>query len=250
MSSYEALASSYDGLTHDVDYAKWADGLAQLLEKNKPQSLGNVLLDFACGTGSMTIEMAKRGYEMICVDGSSEMLMVASGKEYPESSPIFLCQPMERLDLYGTIDGCICSLDSLNYLTDYEKLKRAIGRVGLFMLKGGSFLFDVKTTEHFAKQDGQITVDETEESYCVWRSEFEESSGLCRHEVDLFEKRGQGWMRSFEEHTQRGYSEEEVRECLVSAGFTDITVSEHFEGAPVGRLFYSAIKGENSQEKI
>ena len=156
MSSYDFLASCYDELTTDVGYPAWADYLeAHFRRKGLP---GRTVLDLACGTGSLTWELAARGYEMIGVDRSPEMLAeaAAKGREDVETPPIFLCQSMDRLDLYGTIDACVCCLDSVNYVTDPRQLKKAFARVWLFLMPGGLFLFDINTPSKLRGLDGQV----------------------------------------------------------------------------------------------
>ena len=159
MSSYSFLAGCYDGLTYDVDYAAWADYIEAHF--SKAPLPGRTVLDLACGTGSLTRELALRGYEMIGADQSPEMLAQAAEKNrgIPPVEPIFLCQPMERLDLYGTIDACVCCLDSVNYVTDPKKLARAFQRVHLFLMPGGLFLFDINTPEKLEGLDGQVFLD-------------------------------------------------------------------------------------------
>ena len=128
MSSYDFLAGCYDRLTYDVDYAAWADYIeSHFRKKGIP---GKTVLDLACGTGSLTYELAQRGYEMIGVDLSPEMLSEAMEKDMggDHIPPMFLCQSMDKLDLYGTIDACVCCLDSANYVTDKRKLQKAFQR--------------------------------------------------------------------------------------------------------------------------
>ena len=181
MSSYDFLAGCYDELTTDVGYPAWADYLeAHFRRKGLP---GRTVLDLACGTGSLTWELAARGYEMIGVDRSPEMLAeaAAKGREDVETPPIFLCQSMDRLDLYGTIDACVCCLDSVNYVTDPRQLKKAFARVWLFLMPGGLFLFDINTPSKLRGLDGQVFLDETEDTYCVWRAyEPEELTAFLR----------------------------------------------------------------------
>lgn len=222
MSSYDFLAGCYDRLTYDVDYSAWADYIEKHFAKTPLP--GRTVLDLACGTGSLTRELARRGYEMIGVDQSPEMLAEAAEKNRGAApiEPIFLCQSMEKLDLYGTIDACVCCLDSVNYVTDPKKLARAFQRVHLFLMPGGLFLFDVNTPEKLAGLDGQVFLDETEDAYCVWRAEF--SRRICTYFMDIFRldpSTGQ-WDRGEELHRERAYTVEELTSLLEGAGFVDV----------------------------
>ena len=222
MSSYNFLAGCYDRLTYDVDYSAWAD----YIEKHfaKAPLPGRTVLDLACGTGSLTRELALRGYEMIGADQSPEMLAEAAEKNRGAApiEPIFLCQSMEKLDLYGTIDACVCCLDSVNYVTDPKKLARAMERVHLFLMPGGLFLFDINSPEKLEGLDGQVFLDETEDAYCVWRAEF--SRRICTYFMDIFRldpSTGQ-WDRGEELHRERAYTVEELTSLLEGAGFVDV----------------------------
>ena len=209
MSSYQQLAGAYDELTWDVGYEKRADFLEKLFRRSRIPV--HTVLDLACGTGSMTWLLAGRGYELIAVDGSQEMLAAAREKSAPaEVPPLFLHQSMPRLDLYGTVDAAICCLDSLNYLTDPRDVQRTLRRLHLFISPGGLLAFDVRLPERLAALDGQVFLDETEDTYCVWRTEYRR--GLCTYYMDLFTLAEDGsWDRSFELHRQRGYSVEHPR---------------------------------------
>ena len=221
MSCYEALASSYDALTEDVGYEKRADFLEKLFRRSRIPV--KVVLDLACGTGTMTWLLTGRGYELIGVDGSEEMLAAAMGKSGSVQGvpPIFLHQSMPRLDLYGTVDAAVCCLDSLNYLTDPADVRRTFRRLHLFIAPGGVLVFDVNTAAKLAALDGQVFLDETEDTYCVWRTEYRR--GLCTYYMDLFTLAEDGsWDRSFELHRQRGYSVEQLTQWLEEAGFTEI----------------------------
>ena len=226
MSSYEFLAGCYDRFTYDVYYAAWADYIEKHFRRRGLP--GKTVLDLACGTGSLTRELALRGYEMIGVDLSPEMLAEAAEKnrDVGEVPPMFLCQPMEQLDLYGTIDACVCCLDSVNYVTDPKKLQRAFERVHLFLMPGGLFLFDINTPEKLEGLDGQVFLDETEDAYCVWRAEYSRRSKICSYFMDIFQldlETGQ-WERGEELHRERAYTIRELTGYLEQAGFRDIQV--------------------------
>ncbi len=248
MSSYRFLAGCYDRFTYDVDYAAWAGYIEKHFRK-RPLP-GNTVLDLACGTGSLTRELALRGYEMIGVDRSPEMLAQAAEKNrgIAPVEPIFLCQSMERLDLYGTIDACVCCLDSVNYVTDPKKLQKAFGRVHLFLMPGGLFLFDVIAPARLEGLDGQVFLDETEDAYCVWRAEFSRRSRICSYFMDIFRLDGSTgqWDRGEELHRERAYSIPELTAMLEKAGFRDVRTYGELKMRPPGtgeqRIFFAARK--------
>ena len=248
MGSYDFLAGCYDRFTYDVDYAAWADYIeSHFRKKGIP---GKTVLDLACGTGSLTYELAQRGYEMIGVDLSPEMLSEAMEKDMggDHIPPMFLCQSMDQLDLYGTIDACVCCLDSVNYVTDKRKLKKAFQRVHLFMMPGGMFIFDVNTVEKLRGLDGQVFLDETEDAYCVWRAEYNKRSQICSYFMDIFQLDEESglWERGEELHEERAYTVEDLTQYLQEAGFRDIKVyGERRHTAPregEQRIFFVARK--------
>ncbi|NCB62208.1 MAG: class I SAM-dependent methyltransferase [Clostridia bacterium] len=220
--SYEALAARYDALTADVPHAAWADYIERHFSRCAIPV--HTVLDLACGTGELTCLLAARGYEMIGVDRSPEMLSVAAekGRAVMGEKPIFLCQSMQALDLYGTVDACICCLDSVNYVTKPRELKKAFQRVRLFLNPGGLFLFDVNTPEKLRGLDGGMFIDETDDTYCVWRADFSERRKVCTYGMDLFFREGGLWRREEEVHEEYAYELDELEEFLREAGFTHV----------------------------
>lgn len=220
--SYEYLAGCYDSFTADVDYPRWADYLEKQFRRGKLPV--RTVLDLACGTGTLTCLLAERGYDMTGVDLSEEMLAVAAekGRGLPEP-PLFLHQSMEALDLYDTVDACVCCLDSVNYVTRPAALKKAFQRVHLFLTPGGTFLFDVNTPAKLKGLDGQMFMDEDEDSACVWRAEYSERRRICTYGMDIFTRvEGDLWRREEEVHEEYAYTPEELTEYLRQAGFRDI----------------------------
>jgi ubiquinone/menaquinone biosynthesis C-methylase UbiE len=245
MSCYDRLAACYDALTGDVAYGKRADYLERLFRRAAIPV--HTVLDLACGTGTMTWLLTERGYEMIGVDGSEEMLAVAMEKygEVGGVPPIFLHQAMPKLDLYGTVDAAICCLASLNYLTRPADVRRTLERLRLFIAPGGLLVFDVNTPDKFRSLNGQVFLDETEDAYCVWRTEY--ARRLCTYYMDLFLQKDDGtWERSFEIHRERCYTEEELTAWLKEAGFGKIRVYGDLKtrrpSASEQRAYYSCIR--------
>lgn len=204
----------------------------------------------------MSFLLAERGYEVIGVDFSPEMLAVAAEKslEGDGEAPIFLCQSMEELDLYGTVDACVCLLDSVNHVTEPDRLQQALRRVWLFLEAGGLFVFDVHTPEHLQSLDGGLFLDETDDAYCVWRTEYDPEEAICTYGMDVFQREGEAWYRSTEVHEERAYSIETLTEALRQAGFLDIhTYGDRRLDAPQAgeaRVFFTARKPEEAIEHM
>ena len=233
MSRYNALADSYDAMMTDAAYEKRARWLEKLFcESSIPV---RTVLDLACGTGTIACLLAERGYQVTATDASEEMLTQAMSKAaaLEENAPLFLLQSMPRLRLLEPVDAVVSTLDSLNYLTREKDLRETFRRVYRWLKPGGAFLFDVNTPYKLRRMDGQMYMDETEDSFCVWRTFFSERTRICTYQVDLFQAREDGaWERSFEEHREKAWSLEQLREFLTEAGFDAVTVTGDLSRRP------------------
>ena len=240
MSCYGPLASWYDQLTGDVPYQAFAAYYeAEFARKGGEFRL---LLDLCCGTGTLTAMMAARGYEMIAVDASEDMLMEAREKAASlPTPPLFLLQSAEELDLYGTVDAAYCSLDAMNYLPR-ELLPEVFRRLHLFVRPGGLLIFDVLTSEWMRALDGQVFVDENDDVLCLWRADYDEEEDAIVYGMDLFTRRGRLWERSEEEHVEYIHSCELLRELLEAAGFADIQLKLDGPQSDNGRLYVVAAR--------
>lgn len=225
MRGYGALASSYDGLMADGAYRRRADFLERQFRRSGFPVRS--VLDLACGTGTIACLLAERGYEVIAADGSEEMLTQAAAKATGlENPPLFLLQAMPRLRLLRPVDAAVSTLDSFNYLTRVRDLRETFRRVYRWLRPGGQFIFDVNTPSKLRRMDGQMYMDETEESFCVWRTFFSEKTRICTYQVDLFRRRPDGaWERDFEEHRERAWEAEELRRYLEEAGFAGVSIT-------------------------
>ena len=247
MDAYHALADSYDRLTNDVDYRATVEFYFDILAREglKPKTA----VDLACGTGSVALLLAEKGMHVTAVDLSAEMLTVAAQKaQEMDNPPVFVCQPLQELKLPRGVDLAVCALDSLDYVTDPADCAESIRRVYKVLNPGGIFIFDVNTPEKLQAMDGQVFLDEDEDVYCVWRGEFDEETNICSYGMDLFQRRGSLWERSFEEHREYAYSAEQLTGYLKSAGFTHIRVyaDRRFENPAPGeqRIYIKARKGK------
>ena len=196
----------------------------------------------------MTAILARKGLQVIGVDMSEEMLTVASqkaGDTHP--APWFICQSLQELRLPRAVDMAVCALDSLDYITDPEDCKEAIRRTYKYLNPGGIFIFDMNTPEKLRAMDGQVFLDEDNDVYCVWRGEFDGETNICSYGMDLFQRQGDVWHRSFEEHQEYAYTAQQLKEYLRSAGFVAIKVyADRCFAAPgegEQRIYISARKG-------
>jgi ubiquinone/menaquinone biosynthesis C-methylase UbiE len=246
MDAYKNLASSYDRLTNDVDYEATVEFYNEILKREgvRPRTA----VDLACGTGSVTVLLAKQGIRTVGVDMSEDMLTAAWEKVMDmDEPPTFVCQKLQELRLPRGVDLAVCALDSLDYITDPNDCAEAIKRAYKVLNPGGIFIFDVNTPEKLRAMDGQVFLDEDDDVYCVWRGEFDEQTNICSYGMDLFQRRGNLWERSFEEHREYAYSQEQLTNYLKQAGFSRIEVyaDRQFCAPREGeqRIYFKARKG-------
>ena len=247
MEAYKNLAVSYDRLTNDVDYAAVVAFYEQILrcEGVNPRTA----VDLSCGTGSVSALLADRGLSVIGVDMSEDMLSVAYEKTRDlKNPPMFVRQKLQQLRLPRGVDLAVCALDSLDYITDPDDCAEAIRRVYKVLNPGGVFIFDVNTPEKLRAMDGQVWLDEDEDVYCIWRGEFDDATNICSYGMDLFQRRGNLWQRSFEEHREYAYSAAMLTDFLKQAGFTAIQVYGDRRMTPPDasdqRIYLKARKGK------
>ena len=245
MSAYDALAGAYDALTYDIPYETilrfWEAVLQQ--EGKAPETV----LDLACGTGSLSVLLAEKGLRVLGCDISEEMLTEAADKAADcENPPFFIRQSMQTLQLPYPVDWIVCCLDGINYLTDPADCRETFRRCMESLNPGGILTFDINSAAKLRGLDGQVWLDENEDTYCVWRTEFDEEENICYYGVDLFTLSGRHWDRAFEEHRQYAYSAEELTQYLKEAGFTGIRLfgdmTMDAPGEKTQRILISAIK--------
>lgn len=240
MSCYRFLAPWYDKLTGDVPYERFADFYEAEFRRDGGEF--KLLLDLCCGTGTLTNVLSRRGYEMIAVDSSVEMLMEAQAKSADlETPPLFLCQDAAALDLYGTVDAAVCSLDGMNYIPP-EDLPEVFRRLRLFVRPGGLLIFDIRTPDFLRSLDGDIFVDEQEDVLCLWRADFEEELPAIIYGMDIFSRRGRLWQRESEEHVEYAHEPAALQALLEQTGFHDVCLRPDCPQGDMGRLFITAIR--------
>lgn len=225
MSNYNNFSPFYDAFTYDVDYKGRTDYLLKLFERfdRKP----TLLLDFACGTGNFSTEFAKRGIDVIGVDRSEGMLCEAQEKNFNIEKPVmYLCQSGEELDLYGTVDGAVSCLDSLNHITDIKLLGETLNKISLFLEQGRLFIFDLNTVYKHREVLGNNTFKMRKKgTSCIWSNRLLEDGFTTEITVDFIYKTGLFKKEVVtEQFLERAYTEEEVGELLKTAGLETVAI--------------------------
>lgn len=250
MNEFNALAQYYDRFV-GANYEKIIEFIHTRIQKyNKDASL---VCDIGCGSGTVTLGLLTHGYDMIGIDGSTEMLMEALDKKVEHSDgerALFLCQQLPEFELYGTVDAIISTLDTLNYLTDEKDLDRLFYWFRNYLNPGGILIFDVNTLYKYKTLlDQHCEFYEDDGVFMAWRSQFD--GMLCTHQLTVFEKRNGLYERSDEDQTQRYYSPEELCILLKKYGFELLEITDDYSDRSLTdeteRLTFVAIKKEEKE---
>ena len=214
---YSNFAYIYDKLMYDIDYKKWADYIEDIFKKNQVRP--SMILDLGCGTGNFCIEMSKRGYEMIGLDLSVDMLNCAKEKSLKEGADIlYLNQNMTNFELYGTVDVIVCLMDSMNYITNKKEMNRLFKLVANYLNPDGLFIFDVNTQYKLSEVlADNVFYDVSEQLSYIWQNRYDEKRKICEFDLTFFIKNGCNYERHDEVHYERVYSNEELKNLIEKA---------------------------------
>ncbi len=231
MDAYTSFAEVYDTFMDNVPYEEWADYLQKLLSEYGIND--GLLLDLGCGTGSMTEALAKRGYDMIGVDHSGEMLDIAMEKLKKSGYDIlYLQQDMREFELYGTVKAVVSVCDSVNYITEEGELTEVFRLVNNYLDPGGIFLFDFNTEYKYREILGeQVIAEDREDSSFIWDNYYYEEEKINEYELTLFirDTADKDLYRKYQEtHFQRAYTLEEMQEMIECSGLTFVTAYDAY----------------------
>ena len=231
---YDLLAPIYDAVNGDVDYSAWADFIENIVNKDGGDLRPELVLDLGCGTGSMTLELARRGYDMTGIDYSVEMLDIARARAEDEGlsdKMLWLCQDMREFELYGTVDLAVSCLDTVNHLTSVQDLSKFLALVHNYLVPNGLFIFDVNGKYKFENIYGnQSYVMEYDDSFWVWQNFYNCKNHLCDFYITLFSQNPDGsYERYDEEQRERMYTVRSLKKQLLGNGFEFLGAYSDFE---------------------
>lgn len=228
---YDALAPVYDRLNESVDYGKWCDFIEKIFDRyadKKPE----LVLDLGCGTGSMTLELAERGYDMTAIDISEDMLAVAEQRARPLGKNIlFVLGNMASFELYGTVDAVVCTLDGINHLTDREDLLSCFSLVNNYLNPNGLFVFDLNTPYKFKTEYADRDyILENDGAVCCWSNKLSKKGDKVEFLLSVFEDNGDGtWKRTDGYECERAYGLKSIKNALEDCGLEILNVSSDYD---------------------
>lgn len=233
MEAYSEFAGVYDMFMDNIPYREWGEYLIDLLKEYEIND--GLLLDLGCGTGTMTEILSEAGYDMIGVDNADEMLNIAiSKREQSGHDILYLNQDMREFELYGTVRGIVSICDSINYITEEDDLLQVFKLVNNYLDIGGLFIFDLNT-EYKYRQIGDATIAENrEEGSFIWENNYYEEDMINEYDLTLFIRGEDGrYDRYMENHLQRAYPLDRVKELIEEAGLEFVTAYDAFTREPV-----------------
>ena len=242
--SYESFAQVYDRLTFNVDYESYARFITDRFAEHGIRN--GLILDAACGTGSLGAILQSNGFDMILADASRDMLMVASAKV---PGALLLCQDMTGLDLYGTVRASVCTLDSVNHLPGIDAVDAFFAKVSLFTEPGGVFVFDVNTPyKHRTTLGNNTFIYDLPDVYCVWQNAYDDSASAVSISLDMFISEGGVYRRRHDSFREYDYEIADLKRALEKNGFSQIRVYSDTDATPYRdepdcqRLYFCAVK--------
>ncbi len=244
---YHDFAGVYDELMDNTPYELWGQRLDDLIRRygvSKPErdveglldSERNLVVDLGCGTGTLTELMYGKGYDMIGVDISEEMLNIAMDKKEKTGDEIlYLQQDMRELELYSTVGTVFSVCDSLNYILEEGELTAVFSLVNNYLYPGGIFIFDFNTAYKYREVIGNTTIAENREDCSfIWENFYDPEEDINEYDLTVFVEEEDGRFRRFtENHFQRGYTPEQMKRLVEQSGMTILEMKDADTAGPV-----------------
>lgn len=245
MEAYGKFAQVYDLFMDNIDYEGWAEYIVERLKEYNIED--GLVLELGCGTGTMTGLLAAKGYDMIGVDNSEEMLAEAMEKRVNSDADIlYLLQDMQEFELYGTVRAVVSVCDSMNYITERDELLQVFKLVNNYLDPDGIFMFDMNTVHKYRDLMGDVTIAENrEEGSFIWDNSYDAEEGLNYYELAVFIPREDGLYEKCEEvHCQKAYPRSEIEELIRESGMELLAVYDAYTLKPADesseRIFFVA----------
>lgn len=231
MDAYTSFAEVYDLFMDNVPYEEWGQFLADLFQENGIRD--GLILDLGCGTGKLTRIMESKGYDMIGIDNSYEMLDMA--REQSEEFILYLMQDMREFELYGTVKAIYSACDCINYITEEEDLKEVFKLANNYLDPGGIFVFDINSPYKYRELLAENTFAETrEEGSFIWENYYDEEEGINEYDLTLYiQSEANRFSRFQEVHYQRCYELATIEKLIKEVGMEFVGAYDAYTKNPV-----------------
>lgn len=247
-SQYQSLSQVYDQLMGDVNYPKWAEYLVGLMQEQGEDPIN--ILELGCGTGNITLQLLEKGYEVVGIDISEEMLEIAREKtQHFGDKIILLAQDITKLDFdVYEIDCVVMANDTFNYITDKNKIKKLLEYLHPRLKVGGQLIFDISSYHKLKNTLGNNVFGESfEDMAFLWENYFDEASEQVTMEINIFSKQAGLYKRETETHIQKAYHTNEIEKILQDIGYRNIRIYGDFnKKTPIienaQRIFFSCVR--------
>ncbi len=295
MESYGEFAYVYDELMDNTPYEEWCERIVGLIEQygvSMPQkenavkeqlesadwnndlqnnnlqdndlqhyesaileSERNLVVDLGCGTGTLTQMLYQKGYDMIGVDNSEEMLSVAMEKrEQAGDEILYLLQDMRELELYSTVGTVVSVCDSVNYILEEDELLDTFKLVNNYLYPGGIFIFDFNTVYKYEQVIGDTTIAENRDDCSfIWENYYHPEEEINEYDLTVFvQEEGDRFRRFTETHYQRGYTAEQMAALVEAAGMKVLSIKDSDTDGPVtetSQRIYLVAREQGKEEK-
>ena len=229
MEAYTEFAKVYDEFMEETPYEKWKEFIIEYLKRENIED--GIVLDLGCGTGCLTRMLSDAGYDMIGVDSSFEMIDVARCSS--DDSILYLAQDMREFELYGTVRAVVSSCDCINYITDVEELVEVFSLVNNYLDPKGIFIFDFNTKHKYEQIGERVIAENQDNASFIWENFYYPEECINEYDVTFFLKEENDLYRKVvEEHFQRAYTLEEIKECLAKSGLVFVEAFDDYSNAP------------------
>lgn len=251
LGAYTGFAQVYDTFMDNVPYEEWGEYLVSLLHRFGAET--GLTAELGCGTGKMTRYLAARGYDMIGIDNSEDMLAIA--RQQDSRGILYLLQDMREFELYGTVAAVVSICDSMNYITEDEDLLTVFRLVNNYLDPGGLFIFDMNTMYKYSRLLGdRVFAENREDCAFIWENYYYEEEQINEYDLSIFvREEGDRFRRFSELHCQRAYTQERVCQLLEEAGLELVQVYEAFTDhapAPDSERIYFIAREKEKKGKL
>lgn len=227
MEAYTGFSEVYDIFMDNVPYEEWASYIIAILKEYGIED--GLVCELGCGTGKMAKILSDRGYDMIGIDSSADMLDIALESRSNEGRILYLNQDMKEMELYGTVRSVISVCDSMNYLLSEDELLTTFRLVNNYLDPKGIFIFDMNTKYKYEELlSDNVFAENRDETSFIWENYYDEEDCVNEYDLTLFVKEGELYRKYEEVHYQKAYDTDTIIDLIERSGLKLLAVYDAY----------------------